>query len=95
MPDANDNVPDTDVPDANNNMPDANIPDADDNMPNANMPDADNNMLDYTEDLADTEDTNVFDIITRDVDLLPIAPNPDLPNATLSSAPPPEGHIAT
>ncbi|KAI9436431.1 hypothetical protein H4582DRAFT_2112092 [Lactarius indigo] len=48
------------------------------------------------EDLADTEDTNAFDILARDVNFSSLASsNPEPPDVTLSSAPPPEGYVVT
>ncbi|KAI9429386.1 hypothetical protein H4582DRAFT_2089338 [Lactarius indigo] len=48
------------------------------------------------EDLADAEDTDTFDILATDVNFSSLAsPNLEPPDATLSSAPPLEGHLVT
>ncbi|KAI9434436.1 hypothetical protein H4582DRAFT_2060170 [Lactarius indigo] len=58
-------------------------------------PDEDGDKI-VAEDLADTEDTNAFDILARDVNFSSLASsNPEPPDATLSSAPPPEGYVVT
>jgi hypothetical protein len=63
---------------------------------NMHVLDGNDNVPDYTRDLVDTEDANTFEILTRDGDGdFPLPTGLDPPNATLSSAPPPECSIAT
>lgn len=55
--------------------------------------DNDDNVLGHTGDSADSDNTNVFEILSRGVDVSYVAANLDPPNATLSSAPPPEDGV--